>query len=120
MLCVRGGFAAWGGEMEDDLFLMANLRPAETGLPMVWVSERGYARHGARVKVSRTHGDRIDPTNTASVAIDRPPRVASGQLSQADLRAVSEWVRLNEAVILDYWDSAISTAEMLQRLRRLP
>jgi hypothetical protein len=27
---------------EDDFFLMANLRPAETGLPMVvWVSERG-------------------------------------------------------------------------------
>ena len=55
---------------DDDLFLMANLRPDETGLPMViWVSERGNARHDARVKVSQAHGSRIDPNNTASVAI---------------------------------------------------
>ena len=46
----------------DDLFEMANLSPALTGLPMiVWISERGRARHDARVKVSLVHGRRARP-----------------------------------------------------------
>jgi hypothetical protein len=40
----------------DEDFLMANLFPADTGLPMVvWVSERGQARHDVRVRVNQTH-----------------------------------------------------------------
>lgn len=91
---------------EDDFFLMANLRPAETGLPMVvWVSERGNARHDLRIKacpvlrhgVSQTHGSRIDPANhapcsdtgTATVAVRPTARLIAGQLSSADLQAVS-------------------------------
>ena len=39
---------------EDDFYFMANLFPATTGLPfVVWISERGGARHDIRVKVSR-------------------------------------------------------------------
>lgn len=103
---------------DDDLFLMANLRPDETGLPMVvWVSERGNARHDARVKVSQAHGSRIDPNNTASVAIRPAPQLVAGTLSTADLRAVSDWIRLNEVALLDYWNSAISTSELFRRLR---
>jgi hypothetical protein len=106
---------------DDDLFLMANLRPDETGLPMVvWVSERGNARHDARIKVSQAHGPRIDPNNTASVAIRPAPRVVAGTLSADDLRVVGDWVRLNEAALLDYWNSAISTMELFRRLRPLP
>ena len=49
----------------DELLLMAKLRPADTGLPMVvWVSERGHARHASRIKVAMVHGPRIDPGNT--------------------------------------------------------
>lgn len=36
---------------DDDLFLMANLRPTDTGLPMVvWVGERGNAQHDAQIR----------------------------------------------------------------------
>jgi hypothetical protein len=105
---------------EDDFFLMANLRPAETGLPMVvWVSERGGARHDLCIKVSQTHGPRIDPTNTATVAVRPTARLIAGRLSPADLQAVGLWIQLNRDAILDYWDSTISTAELLQRLRPL-
>src|SRR4051812_31014415 len=101
----------------DDLFLMANLRPADTGLPMVvWVSERGNARHDARIKVSQAHGSRIDPANTASVAIRPAPHLIAGSLSPGDLRAVATWITLNEAALLDYWNSQISTVELIQRL----
>jgi hypothetical protein len=41
-------------EEELDLFQIANLRPATTGLPMiVWFSERGLARYDVRVKGQR-------------------------------------------------------------------
>jgi hypothetical protein len=56
----------------EDLYEMANLYPDTTGLPMtVWVSPRGNARHDVRIKVNMTHGDRMDITNTAVVAVDR-------------------------------------------------
>ena len=42
---------------EDELFEMVNLVPRLTGLPMtIWVSPRGNARHGPRIKVNMTHG----------------------------------------------------------------
>jgi hypothetical protein len=46
------------------------------------------------------------------------PHLVTGQLSAADLRAVSEWIRLNEAVIVGYWDGTIDTGELIQQLRR--
>jgi hypothetical protein len=107
-------------EEQLDFFLMANLRPATTGLPMVvWISERGLARHDVRVQVSTVHGPRVQYANMATVAVRPAPRLVAGQLSAADLQAVSEWIRLNEAPLLAYWDSQVDTAELIQRLRPL-
>ena len=64
-------------EIDEDFFLMANLFPADTGLAMVvWVSERGHARHDVRIKVNQSHGTRMLPGNLATVAV-RPSRRAS-------------------------------------------
>ena len=49
-------------------------------------------------------GGRIDPGNLAVVAVRAAPRLVAGQLSLADLRVVSDWITLNEAVLVDYWD----------------
>ncbi len=100
---------------------MANLTPRMTGLPMVvWVSHRGRARHDVRVEVQQTHGRRLSPGNTASVAVRPTPHLAAGQqLAAADLRAVSDWIRLNEAAIIGYWDGMIDTGELIQRLQPL-
>ena len=108
-------------EIDEDLFLMANLFPADTGLPMVVrVSERGDARHDVRIKVNQAHGTRMLPGNLATVAVRPSPRLMAGQLSAVDLQAVSEWIRLNEAALVAYWEYQISTAGLMQRLRRLP
>jgi hypothetical protein len=105
---------------DTDLFLMANLRPKTTGLPMVvWVSERGNARHDVRVKVSLQHGDRIDPSQTAVFGVRPTPGLISGYLSPADQHAVSDWIKLNEASIVEYWDGVIDTSELLGRLKRV-
>lgn len=108
-------------EITEAPFEMANLPPRLTGLPMVvWVSERGNAPHDVRVKVCRVHGERIQWNNTASIAVRSRPRLASGHLSPADLDVVCDWIRLNEAVLIDYWEQRIFTDELILRLRKLP
>jgi hypothetical protein len=100
---------------------MANLYPRTTGLPMtVWVSPRGNARHDVRVKVNRTHGNQMNIDNTAVVAVRPAPRVVEGQLSSDDERAVSEWIRLNEAAVIAYWNGDIDTVQLAQALKPLP
>lgn len=104
-----------------DLFEMANLSPALTGLPMVvWVSERGRARHDVRIKVHMAHGRQMSIGNTATVAVRPAPRLVAGQLSAADMESVRKWIQLNEAALVDYWDGRIYTDELIQRLQRLP
>ena len=107
-------------DLDTDFFLMANSRPKTTGLPMVvWVSERGSARHDVRVTVALRHGDRIDPSHTAVFGVRPTPSLISGFVSATDQHAVSNWIKLNEAAIVDYWNGVIDTGELLGRLKRV-
>ena len=106
--------------VQDDFFLMSNLRPRHTGLPMtVWVSHRGKARHDARVKVCRTPGDRIDADDMAVVGIRPAPALIEGPLDNASLKLVQDWIKLNEATLIGYWNGELDTVEMLEKLKRL-
>ena len=108
-------------EAEEDLYEMANLYPDTTGLPMtVWVSPRGNARHDARVKVNMAHGDQMNISNTAVVAVCPSPRVLTGRLPRADTQAVFQWVSLNADALVEYWDGRIDTARLIHRLQSLP
>ncbi len=105
---------------DADTYEMANLYPRDTGLPMtVWVGPRARARHDVRIKVCRTHGDRMDGSNLAVVAIRPTPRIVHGPLQQSDFAPVAAWITLNEAVLIDYWNGKLSTFELGTRLRRL-
>jgi hypothetical protein len=105
----------------EDLFEMANLFPVTTGLPMtVWVSPRGNARHDVRIKVNMTHGNQMNPGNTAVVAVRPSPRMIAGRLSPEDERAVFEWVSLNADALVSYWDGQIDTIQLGQFLKLLP
>jgi hypothetical protein len=68
----------------------------------------------------QTHGPRTDPGDLAAVAVRPTPRLVTGHLAPADLRAVGDWIRPNEAVLLDYREERIFTDELLRRLRPLP
>ena len=106
---------------EDDPFAMGSLPLNLTGLPMVvWASQRMGLPRDIRIKVMQTHGSRMDPGDLAVVAVRPTPRLVAGHLSPGDLRAVSHWIRLNEAVLIDYWEERIYTDELLRRLQRLP
>ena len=106
---------------DDELYEMANLYPRTTGLPMtVWVGPRGNARHDVRIKVNQAHGDHMTIDNTAVVGVRPSPHVIAGRLSADDQRAVFDWLSLNEATIIGYWDGRIDTAELIQALKPLP
>jgi len=105
----------------EDLFEMANLFPATTGLPMtVWVSPCGNARHDLRVKVNMTHGNQMNASNTAVVAVRPSPRIIAGHLAADDERAVFRWVSLNEPALVAYWDGQIDTIQLGHLLKPLP
>jgi hypothetical protein len=105
----------------DELFEMANLFPRTTGLAMtVWVGPRGNARHDVRVKVNMTHGDQMNIANTAVVGVRPTSHVIAGHLSPDDRQAVFEWVLLNTAALVAYWEGRIDTIELGQLLKRIP
>lgn len=105
---------------EGDFFEMANLRPKHTGLPMtVWVSHAGRARHDARIKVCRAHGDRLDFEDMAVVGIRPTAALLEGPLDGGDLKQVQRWIELNRDVLIGFWDGCLDTVEMLQGLKRL-
>ena len=81
---------------------------------------RGNARHDVRVKVNMTHGDQMDIANTAVVGVRPTPRVIAGQLSLDDQHAVFEWVSLNTAALLAYWEGRIDTIELSRLLKQVP
>ena len=105
---------------KDDLYEMANLFPRHTGLPVtVWVSVKGGARHAARVKVCRRPGDRMDASDTASVGIQPTPELVAGSLEPEIEAVVLQWVSLNSAALLDYWNGLIDTVELIGRLQKI-
>jgi hypothetical protein len=105
----------------EDLFEMANLFPVTTGLPMtVWVSPRGNARDDLRIKVNMTHGNQMNPANTAVVAVRPAPRIIAGHLSPDDERAVFCWVSLNTDALVAYWGGHIDTIQLGHLLHLLP
>ncbi len=105
---------------KEDLFLMANFREKSTGLPMViWVSERGNAKHAPRIKVS-TNNDKMIEGQTVSVSITEPAEIMAGVgLRSKDLQLVIKFIELNRSLLLDYWDSKIDTTDLVLDLKKI-
>ena len=105
----------------NDLFEMANLSPTLTGLPMiVWISERGRARHDVRVKVSLVHGRRAHPDHTASVSVRPTVEIVAGpELDGRDMELVRQWIETNREAIIAYWNGDLLTDEVIARLKPL-
>jgi hypothetical protein len=103
----------------EGLFEMANVRPELSGLPfIVWISEKGRARHDVRVKVAP--GPKVREF-VASVSVRPDVSVVAGALSDRDLELLGAWIELNRDVIVRYWDGDILyTDEALAALKPLP
>jgi len=98
-------------------FDMANLRPERTGLPfVVFISQRGGARHDVWVKLSRA--PRVRSSEMITVAVRPVPRLVQGRMSGPEFELVRQWIELNEPVLVDYWNGVIEyTEDVLAALR---
>ena len=98
-------------------YQMANLRPERTGLPfVVFISQKGGARHDVRVKVARV--PRVRPSEMVTVALRPSVRVVRGRLDPHDLALLRQWIDINEQVLIDYWNGVIGyTEDALNALR---
>ncbi len=92
------------------LFEMANSRPERTGLPfVVFISQKGAARHDVRVKVARSA--KVRPSEIITVAVRPSIRIIRGRLDPRDLELLARWIELNRDVLIDYWNGVIEYTE---------
>jgi hypothetical protein len=103
----------------EGLFERENVRPELTGLPfIVWISEKGQARHDLRVKVSP--GPKVREF-IASLSVRPDVEIVAGTLSVSDFELAKAWIELNQDVIIAFWEGDILyTDEVLSALRKLP
>lgn len=105
---------------EDELWLMANLGPADTGLPLtVWVRPRLNERHSARIKVCTVPGRRTLADHLVTVVLRPRQVIPAGSLSAKDERAVNSWIDRNETALRAHWDGLTSSAEFIRAMRRI-
>ena len=89
---------------EEDIFDMANLVEAQTGIPGIVTITTVMGKHGPRVKYFLKPG-RHQPS--FSVAIASQPRVVANSLDERDLNRMAapviEWVALNHEALTTFW-----------------
>ena len=61
----------------------------------------------------------MNAANTAVVGVRPAPHVIAGPLSPDDERAVFQWISLNAAGLIAYWEGQIDTIQLGRRLRPL-
>lgn len=98
---------------------MANLRPQRTGLPfVVWVSQRGRARHDVRVKVAR--GAKVPPSEMGSYSVRPFGFVDGARLDPTEERLLADWVHKNRDILIDFWHADIEyTEDFIDKVQRV-
>lgn len=90
---------------EDEIFDMANLSEARTGISgVVWISTH-VSKHGPRVKYYEKAGA---DQPSFSVSIAESPEVVTNSLPERAVKRMSPeviaWVELNRAALLEFWN----------------
>ena len=102
--------AAEGEAAGQASYERANLRPDRTGLPfVVFISQKGGARHDVRMKVAP--GAKARPSEMITVAIRPAVRVIRGTPDPRDLALLTRWINLNRDTLIKYWDGDIEYTE---------
>jgi hypothetical protein len=100
---------------------MVNYKKDITGVDnTVFISQKGYARHGPRIKVAIDPPDSINVTSkTVSFSISSGEVVAGDEadVSAALQKEVEKFIALNRDVLLDYWNAQITTNQLEERLK---
>ncbi len=102
--------------LDDELFEMANVLPADSGLRhRVWVSVNMHQWHNRpRLKVEGTN------KQFYPASIDDPVEMLEGWppgFSAADFHDLQQFIALNRDLLLDYWNDRIGTKAMSAAIR---
>ena len=105
-------------ELIDVLEMASSLRQHITGLPMIiWVSERGNAKHGPRVKVQTDYDQKVKVHKFVEISISDDPEVKGGTgLSKKDFNIIKEFIISNKTILVDLWNYKIDIFEFKDRL----
>lgn len=71
------------------------------------VSARGFAQHDVPINANQQDGKRMDPGNTAVVAVRPAPSVLRGSLSAAQEAKLFDWVTRNQTILVELWEGKI-------------
>lgn len=89
------------------LYEMTNLSPKHTGLDHhIWISSKGHAKHGPRVKVSNVPG-KFDSENSFSMSVEHEPTHRAGTINikKEHVEKVKDWIKLNHDFLHTAWKS---------------
>lgn len=106
--------------LEEELTAdMVSFRKRDTGLDNTVFISVAFPRHTPRIKVAVNPATHVDPTGSnASVSIE-DGSVLAGTLPPDVQRRVSEFVKKNRRVLLDYWEKRIDTGELRDLLKKV-
>jgi hypothetical protein len=91
-------------KLANEMMEMANLPPADTGLPcVIWLGEVG-GQHGPRIKVSNIKGKMSN--DCFVVTVSKTPTIVtprSVKMSTSDVDHVIDWIILNYEVLMQLY-----------------
>lgn len=109
----------WDDEQLDPELLaeMANLPSEDTGLPMnIYISDNSGIKHGPRIKVQTNHSPKFRKDLLVSVTIDQNPRAIGTGLSAKDMTIITEFVRKNRTLLMQYWNKQTGIGNVMRSL----
>ena len=95
------------------LYEMTNLAKKHTGLDdHIFISGKGGAKHGPRIKVSNTLG-KFDWDNSFSMSVEHEPkhRAGSVKIPKDRLDNIKDWIKLNHDHLHKMWHSDIMDSQ---------
>lgn len=110
---------------EDDILLhnepvnlweMANISTNKTGLNVIiWVSSGESSKHAPRIKICS--GKKWNSDECSTIPIHGLPRIiGNAKVTQSQFSEIIKWIKLNKRLIIQYWNSEITTDEMLNNI----
>ena len=92
-------------EETNELNEMANLSKRKYKMPAnLYISARGNAKHGPRIKIQMNHSDRVDSKQFVTMTIPDKILIGDpGDLSNEDIEYFERFIDVNKDVLLDYW-----------------
>ena len=94
---------------------MANLPVDKTGLKKTTCIVP-TEKHGPRIKIYKNRPSKYDDSFTVTIE-DKPKVIGKVFVNNQELKNIQKFIILNKDLFLSFWNSKISTDEMLEQLR---